>query len=379
MPTLTVTQDTILKSHAVDSSSENLPEGFITIPIAKGQKVSYNWIREQNGHYLFELQFPIQGRFNWFLFRGHAKNDDLRKVIGIENTDLAFRLKVIEIADRLNIDPNWLMACMSFETGGTFSPSIKNIAGSGATGLIQFVPSTAQGLGTSVEALAQMTAIDQLDWVEKYFQPYKGRIRSLEDCYMAILFPAAIGKGKDHVLFSGGIAYRQNAGLDANRDGRITVGEATAKVRSRFVSDLVSAEFRMKLSRSPQLVVGTLTFFYGVDRLLIAAATSGAPGYQYFGSWSVRGKGVIPPALDWKIDIRRDFESNVRGVEGRFFPIFPDRFGRSALGLHRDANAPGSAGCIVVRDSRVFNNEVVPLLDRLDDTQKTVNLSVIYT
>ena len=38
------------------------------------------------------------------------------------------------------------MAVMSFETGGTFDPGIRNAAGSGATGLIQFMPSTAAGL-----------------------------------------------------------------------------------------------------------------------------------------------------------------------------------------------------------------------------------------
>lgn len=41
------------------------------------------------------------------------------------------------------------MAAMAFESGETFSPSIKNAAGSGAVGLIQFMPSTAKALGTS--------------------------------------------------------------------------------------------------------------------------------------------------------------------------------------------------------------------------------------
>jgi Peptidase_C39 like family/Transglycosylase SLT domain len=162
--------------------------------------------------------------------------DGLKKVIGIERTDRPFRLKVKEIAGRLAIDPNWLMACMSFESGGTFSPSIRNAAGSGATGLIQFMPTTARALGTSTGALARMSAVDQLDWVEKYFLPYKGKVRSLEDCYMAILWPAAIGKGNNFLLFRGGtVAYRQNSGLDSNRDGKITAGEAASKVRARFL------------------------------------------------------------------------------------------------------------------------------------------------
>ena len=52
------------------------------------------------------------------------------------------------MAGRLGISEADLMAVMSFETGGTFNPGIRNAAGSGATGLIQFMPSTAAGLGT---------------------------------------------------------------------------------------------------------------------------------------------------------------------------------------------------------------------------------------
>lgn len=158
-----------------------------------------------------------------------------KTVIGWENTDPAFRNKTAQVAERLGIKPLWLLACMSFETGGTFSPSIRNAAGSGATGLIQFMPATAVGLGTTTQALATMDRLQQLDWVEKYFQPYKGRMRGLHDVYMAILWPAAVGRGPEFILFrSGGIAYRQNAGLDWNQDGQITAGEASAKVAARI-------------------------------------------------------------------------------------------------------------------------------------------------
>jgi hypothetical protein len=130
---------------------------------------------------------------------------------------------------------DWLMACMAFESAGTFSPSIRNAAGSGARGLIQFMPRTAQGLGTTTEELAKMTAVEQLDWVEKYFRPYRHRVKTMSDMYMAILWPAAVGKVEEFVLFSGGIAYRQNAGLDTNKDGIITKREAAAKVAQRLV------------------------------------------------------------------------------------------------------------------------------------------------
>lgn len=144
---------------------------------------------------------------------------------------------VIDIAAELETQADWLMTCMAFESGQSFRPDIKNMAGSGATGLIQFMPATAKALGTSTDALAAMTAEQQLAYVRKYFAPFKGRLDTLEDVYMAILWPAAVGKPEDYVLFDRRkmpTTYRQNSGLDLNRDGTVTKWEATAKVRSMY-------------------------------------------------------------------------------------------------------------------------------------------------
>jgi hypothetical protein len=130
---------------------------------------------------------------------------------------------------------SWLMSCIAFESGESFSPSVKNAAGSGATGLIQFMPATARGLGTTTDALADMEAVEQLEYVQKYFKPYASRIHSLPDMYLAILLPKYVGQPDDTVLFSGGIAYRQNSGLDSNRDGEITKAEAAGKVAAKLV------------------------------------------------------------------------------------------------------------------------------------------------
>lgn len=148
-----------------------------------------------------------------------------------------FRDRVRWIVDDLQIGENSddgcnkLMTCMAWESGRSFRPDVRNMAGSGATGLIQFMPSTAKGLGTTTDKLAAMTAEDQLNFVWKYFSPFKGRLKSLSDIYMAILWPAAVGKPESYVLFSPGTtAYRQNAGLDVNKDGSVTKAEAAAKV-----------------------------------------------------------------------------------------------------------------------------------------------------
>ena len=149
-----------------------------------------------------------------------------------------FKHKVIEISAELGIDPNYLMAAMAFESARTFSASIENPY-SGAVGLIQFMPGTARGLGTSTAALKRMNAVAQLDYVRRYFLPYKGRLKDLSDLYMAILWPRAIGKPSSHVLFAqGSKEYRQNKGLDVNTDGVVTKVEAANKVHQHLVEGM---------------------------------------------------------------------------------------------------------------------------------------------
>jgi hypothetical protein len=147
----------------------------------------------------------------------------------------AFKEKTVALCDRLSVPVDFLMSAMAFESGESFSPSVKNAAGSGAVGLIQFMPSTAVGLGTTSDKLAAMSAEDQLDFVEEYFAPKKGRLESLEDVYMNILLPSAIGHAPTFVLFPAGTkAFDLNKGLDINHDGTITVEEAASKVRAKF-------------------------------------------------------------------------------------------------------------------------------------------------
>lgn len=156
----------------------------------------------------------------------------------------AFKQKVLEVSLFLDVSPDYLMACMAFETGEKFESSVKNAAGSGAVGLIQFMPATARAIGTSSESLSKMSAISQLEYVKKYLSPYKGRLKSLEDVYMAILYPAAVGKSSNHVLFEEGrIAYKQNKGFDANSDGKITLKEISSKVREKYEKGLQPGYF----------------------------------------------------------------------------------------------------------------------------------------
>ena len=149
-----------------------------------------------------------------------------------------FRDKARAIAARIGTEPSSLMACIAFETGKTFSPKARN-PGSSATGLIQFMRDTARSLGTSIEALAEMTAEEQLSFVYDYLRPFTGRVSELGDLYMAILYPPAVGKPDDFAVFENASkAYQANAGLDFNHDGVITKRECVSIVEKVLAEGL---------------------------------------------------------------------------------------------------------------------------------------------
>lgn len=132
-----------------------------------------------------------------------------------------FISKVKEISELLSINPEWLMFTMWFESrlkANAINPK------SMAVGLIQFMPSTAKALGTSTDGLLKMSNIEQLDYVYKYLKPYKGRMKSWIDVYLAVFYPAAIGKGDDYVIKSDLVA-KQNPIFDINKDLDISVAE----------------------------------------------------------------------------------------------------------------------------------------------------------
>lgn len=154
-----------------------------------------------------------------------------------------FRARVIRLAAQHNADPSDFMACMAFESGETFRADIRNAVGSGAVGLIQFMPSTAAALGVSTAALASMTPEAQLDYVTRYFKPWVGRLKNLGDIYGAILWPGMIGRADSYVLFDRADdkrpkLYQQNKGLDFNKDGTVTRAEACAAVVAKKAKGL---------------------------------------------------------------------------------------------------------------------------------------------
>jgi hypothetical protein len=161
---------------------------------------------------------------------------------GIENLSGAELKALVKTAHNIGAEPDWLAAIIGLETNKTFSPKISN-SKSGATGIIQWLPSTAKQMGigsTKEEAIAnlkKMSFTQQLKWVERYYKDYifKGKpytLKNLEDAYFVVFSPKGIGKSNDSVLYQAGtIEAEQNKGF-ANAEGVITRGAVTGGIRA---------------------------------------------------------------------------------------------------------------------------------------------------
>jgi hypothetical protein len=152
----------------------------------------------------------------------------------------AFLAKVVSVATKLGINPDWLMIVMKVES--TLNHREINPL-SKAAGLIQFMPATATGLGTSTFALINMSNVEQLEYVYRYFKPYAGRLNSIVDLYTVTFFPRALGKQDDYILqtdtLSAGKIASQNKPYDINRDNQITLGELKASILKKIPNDVV--------------------------------------------------------------------------------------------------------------------------------------------
>jgi hypothetical protein len=149
--------------------------------------------------------------------------------------DPDFNKKLEKIASALGVNSKDLIAIMKMESG--VNPAAVNSM-SGATGLIQFMPKTAANLGTSTDALKNMSAVEQLDYVYKYFKMVGVKPgMELGDLYMAVFMPKYVGADDSTVLGQNGAAgfsgkvYAQNKGLDKNKDGTITVADVKSSVQ----------------------------------------------------------------------------------------------------------------------------------------------------
>lgn len=158
--------------------------------------------------------------------------DGTGRSFSFSGTPEDFQRELVRMATRLGLDPSPIAAVMSIESA--FKPNARN-PHTRATGLIQFMPATAIGLGTTIDELAQISALQQLPFVEKYFRPLVPRIKTPGDYYMAVFMPAHVGEPGETELFRKGTkGYEQNAVLDRDGDGVIRIADVTRTIEARL-------------------------------------------------------------------------------------------------------------------------------------------------
>ncbi len=147
-----------------------------------------------------------------------------------------FEDKVRATAKELSVPPEWLMAVMYSES--KFDASVSNHRGSGATGLIQWMPTTAKDFDITVEKLRNLNHVEQLDYVYDYLDRVRRKYKQYEtltELYLAILYPKAIGEDYCYTMYAKpSEAYKLNIGLDIDKDGRVTVKDIDDRMKKMY-------------------------------------------------------------------------------------------------------------------------------------------------
>ncbi len=204
--------------------------------------------------------------------------------------------KVQQVANDLNINTNWLLAVMYFESAKTFNPAIKN--GIGSVGLIQFTRDkaglnykTINGKKYLLDDIAKMSFIKQMDLVKEYYKEvYRmlkiSSINSFIDLYLVTFFPRAVNQPLDYVFQTSGLSASkiasQNPIFDKNKDQKITKKEVLEHFQKYYNSVFneinstavqnVSSSFDKICAYCKQalpIVLPIMVFFYTIVTIII--------------------------------------------------------------------------------------------------------------
>ncbi|WVH13560.1 tape measure protein [Acinetobacter phage vB_AbaM_fThrA] len=133
---------------------------------------------------------------------------------------------IARVAKNIGVNPNDLAAVISFETGGTFSPSKRNPKSS-ATGLIQFMAGSGgtkgKYYGMTRDQFGSLSFDEQMKYVEKYFKDRSSRFRAGNEAKNTTgdVYGAVTGYGYK----KGSREYELNKVWDSNKNGIIEKGE----------------------------------------------------------------------------------------------------------------------------------------------------------
>ena len=170
--------------------------------------------------------------------------------------------KINEVSTFLGIQADWLCAVIYFETAKTFSPSKTNQIGS--VGLIQFTHDsstpgfkTINGKKYSLAYIKSLDFINQMNLVQEYYKPFKGKMNNFLDVYLVTFFPLALSKSDDYILrtktLSASLIAKQNPSFDSNKDGQITRKEIK-DFFSRFYGKTVFATIDKPIIKLPLIL-----------------------------------------------------------------------------------------------------------------------------
>lgn len=187
----------------------------------------------------------------------------LLAVKGLETTTARFREQLVAGALSKGLNPDFIAAVVSFESG--FNPAVKNQAGSGAVGLIQWISdqsfaATAKKAGMQVTRteLPKLTAEQQLPLVLAWFSDKSLKASSTPvDYYLAVWSPAYIGRSRDYVVAEeGSKVYEQNAGFDREGKGYFTVGDIGKTIEAVVGAARGRPPIPVPLSRTTPILPG---------------------------------------------------------------------------------------------------------------------------
>ncbi len=183
----------------------------------------------KNVHHFHPIAFVNQLKL---MFPQGSSDADCPELVWGKKVSCEFRKRVVQISKRLECDPNHLMAAMALETGGSFNPKKDNkkdpdADGIGYIGLIQIGNDVIKDFNKDYfvhkvkikkRDLRAMSAEEQLCYVEYALARHKGKLKTLADFYLAILWPRAVGHGNEpnYIVFDDDSAGKKKTAYHSN-------------------------------------------------------------------------------------------------------------------------------------------------------------------
>ncbi len=158
-----------------------------------------NWEENARKYWIQESEINNFISRDWILHLDEYKIDNWEN---LKWNDLlknqAFNNKLIKVCDYLWVEKEYMIRLMWAESW--VNPKAVNSITHKAVWLIQFTVDS--WIWVPLEEIRTMSWLDQLNLVKQYFEPYKWKIKSYYDLYLATFYPVAIWKDDDFIFWS---------------------------------------------------------------------------------------------------------------------------------------------------------------------------------